>query len=38
MCKVAVKAQFTTGNVTVTAASTGLISGTTMFAVYPVTP
>jgi beta-galactosidase len=37
MCKVAVKAQFTTGVVTVTAASPGLTSGTTTFTVYPVT-
>ena len=37
MCKVAVKAQFTTGVVTVTAASPGLTSGTTTFTVSPVT-
>jgi beta-galactosidase len=38
MCKVAVKAQFTTGVVTVTATSPGLASGTTTFTVDPVTP
>jgi beta-galactosidase len=38
MCKVAVKAQFTPGTVTVTAASAGITSGTTTFQVYPVTP
>ncbi len=37
MCKVAVKAQFTPGMVTVTATSPGLKPGTTTFAVYPVT-
>jgi hypothetical protein len=38
MCKVAVKAQFTPGTVTVTASSPGLTSGSTSFTVYPVTP
>ncbi len=38
LCKVAVKAQFTPGTVTVTAASTGLKSGTATFTVYAVTP
>jgi beta-galactosidase len=36
MCKVAVKAQFTPGTVTVTAASAGITSGTTTFEVYPL--
>ncbi len=38
MCKVAVKAQFTAGTVTVTATSPGLTSGSTTFTVSPVTP
>ncbi len=38
MCKVAVKAQFAPGTVTVTASSPGLTSGSTTFTVYPVTP
>ena len=37
MCKVAVKAQLTTGTVTVTATSPGLTSGTATFTVSPVT-
>jgi beta-galactosidase len=38
LCKVAVNAQFQPGTVTVTASSSGLGSGTTSFAVVPVTP
>jgi len=38
MCKVAVKAQFTAGTVTVTATAAGLNSGSTTFAVNAVTP
>ncbi len=37
MCKVAVRAQFTPGIVTVTATSPGLKAGTATFQVYPVT-
>jgi len=38
MCKVAVKAQFTPGTVTVTATSPGLGMGTARFQVSPITP
>jgi hypothetical protein len=38
MCKVAVRAQFTPGTVTVTASAAGLKSGSTTFTVDPVTP
>jgi hypothetical protein len=38
MCKVAVKAQFTPGTVTVTATAAGLKPASTTFTVYPVTP
>jgi hypothetical protein len=38
MCKIAVRAQFTPGTVTVTATSPGLKSGTATFPIYPVSP
>jgi beta-galactosidase len=38
LCKVAVRAQFTAGTVTVTATSPGLGMGTTTFLVAPITP
>jgi beta-galactosidase len=38
MCKIAVRAQFTPGTVTVTATSSGLGAGTATFQVSPVTP